>query len=136
MTEIIEKIVEEVRDRCFGEGEGGVEELLLVQLLMNPQGIDSNLLPLILLAGRGGFHGRRKLALLAFAISQQQAQAATTATSGVQPTSSSNNLLMTILALGLFGEEREAPRRKYWGQGEPDDVDVVVEEKKSRGGAK
>jgi hypothetical protein len=107
---IIEKIVEEVRERGFGGSERGVEEILLLLSLTNQQGIDQNLLPLLLLAG-GGF-GRRgrfdRLALVAYLVSQQQAQAAAS-TSGVPP-QPSTNMLPLLLALGLFGEERH----EYW----------------------
>jgi hypothetical protein len=78
-------------------------------MLTNQQGMtDSSLLPLVLLLGGSGRRGRfDKLALIAVLISQQQqqAQAAAAASGGVAPPP--NNSLALLLALGLFGEERE-----------------------------
>jgi len=121
-----EKVIEEVIERCSGGGGRGIEEILLLQCLTNPQGMDPNLLPILLLAGSSGRRGRMdRLALVAILMQQQQAQAAaaTATASGVTPPpSTSSNILPLLLALGLFGEEREAyypPRRGYW---RPEDV--------------
>jgi hypothetical protein len=103
------KIEEIIRERTLGGGEKGLEEILLLQLLTNPQGTtDPNLLPLlVLLLGGSGRRGRfDRLALVAVLISQQQQQAqAAASASGVPPPLS--NTLPLLLALGLFGEERE-----------------------------
>lgn len=102
------KIEEIIRERTLGGSEKGFEEILLLQLLTNPQGTtDPNLLPLLLLLGGSGRRGRfDRLALVAILISQQQQQAqAAASTSGVP--APPNNLLPLLLALGLFGEERE-----------------------------
>jgi hypothetical protein len=130
-----EKIDEMIRERISG-GSGcasGIEEVLLLQLLTNnqnnQQGGDLNsLLPLLLLTGGGvGRRGRiDKLALVALIASQQQAQTSVNMSGGSpQP---SNNMLPLLLALGLFGEEREGayPSRRYWKtEEEEDEVDAL-----------
>jgi hypothetical protein len=109
-----EKIDEMIRERISG-GDGfetGLEEILLVQMLTgNQQGLDVNsLLPLLLLGKRGGFGRRRgigRLALLALLASQQAQAAANVSGVGGAPQSSNTTLLPLLLALGLFGEDRD-----------------------------
>ena len=104
------KLEEIIRERTLGGSEKGLEEVLLLQLISNPQGIDQNILPyLVLLLGPG--RGRLdKFALVTLLISQQQAQAQAATASGAPPPTTSN-ILPLLLAFGLFGEEREREER-------------------------
>jgi len=109
-----EKTFEVIRER-FG-GEKGFPDLLAALLLSNPQGIDPNILPLILFMGGGIGKGRRAeiLAGLAYANASQALSLAQTAT-GTSTTSTGTtqqaqpftNILPMLIAFGLFGEERE-----------------------------
>jgi hypothetical protein len=110
---IDDRTIEVIRER-FG-GEKNFPDLLAALLVANPGGMDTNILPLLLLSGSGIGRGRRSemLALLAFAQSSQalaQAQSAASATTGgtqPAPAPSTNTALLMALAFGLFGEERE-----------------------------
>jgi hypothetical protein len=101
-----DQFIATIRDRfCGGEGEKGLAEILMLQLLTNPQaGTDPNL-PLYLMLFAGGkhhHHGQfKKLAVMSL-LTQQQAQVAASGTTVAPPAS---NMLLLALALGLFGEE-------------------------------
>jgi hypothetical protein len=119
-----EKWMDEFRDRCFGGEKRGIEEVLLFQLMTNPQGMDINsILPLLLLGG-GGIKSDKFALVLALVASQQQAQAqAAAGTSGV-PVPPPNNMLMLLLLLGDRGGYRSAFRSRH--DEEDDRVDVVT----------
>jgi len=106
MTEkIIEEIVEGVRERGFGSGGRALEDVLLLQFLTNPQGMDMNILPVLLLAGGGSGRRSGRAALITYLVLQQQQQAQAAATSGAGvPPQPANNLLPLLLALGFFEE--------------------------------
>ncbi len=102
-----DQFIATIRDRfCGGEGEKGFAEILMLQLLTNPQaGTDPNLpLYLMLFAGGGKHHHHgqfKKLAVMSL-LTQQQAQVAASGTTVAPP---ANNMLLLALAFGLFGEE-------------------------------
>jgi hypothetical protein len=130
--------IEEIRDKFASGEERGIEEVLLWQLLSNPQQDSSSIWPLFFLMAERRRHSGSRMGLF-FALmmaQQQQAMATAAATGGAPLTAPQPNNMLPILA-ALMLEEREPrdvivrPFKKKSGPVE-EYVEEDVEEKVTR----